>query len=336
VNDFKQYTINYDNGTIPIGELPIGSRVMDPSWEWEFRDGNNYLGSGPVKPITWIVVAKNHYGLEKAHITLLSEKVIGRRVFDNNIIGEIGEINNTIGKINNSIAEGDQLKNTMLGDLKNTTLDQAEIAQLKNDIAELKKYIAKFKKANAKLKWIAPMYKVSSRLFSLNGCNHWGDSGTANATSGLRPWLNSNGIHSGEGFYRAFSESFKNALVTTSLPNREWKSGSAYSTQDKVFIPSTTELGDKDHQDTYQIGLVYPYFLEAGDAERIACREIKYSRLYFPSCYSTRSPGLDESYSLFEVSREGSFCNIKYNWGCSGVRPALNLKAECLVSEIRE
>ena len=36
------YYIDYKGGTIPIGDLPIGARVVDPSWEWEYRLGVNY------------------------------------------------------------------------------------------------------------------------------------------------------------------------------------------------------------------------------------------------------------------------------------------------------
>jgi len=32
------------------------------------------------------------------------------------------------------------------------------------------------------------------------GHNHWGESGTITAINGLRPWLDSTDIHSGEGF----------------------------------------------------------------------------------------------------------------------------------------
>ncbi len=63
------YYIDYTGGSISIGELPIGARVADPSWEWEFRTGNNYSGSGNVKPVTWIVVAKDHYEGLDSHVT---------------------------------------------------------------------------------------------------------------------------------------------------------------------------------------------------------------------------------------------------------------------------
>ncbi len=30
----------------PIGDLQVGDRVVDNSWTWEHRTGNNYTGSG--------------------------------------------------------------------------------------------------------------------------------------------------------------------------------------------------------------------------------------------------------------------------------------------------
>jgi hypothetical protein len=265
------YYIDYENGTIPIGDLPIGARVVDPSWEWEYRLGVNYsdqivvpgtLGGGKtrpgkVKPVTWIVVAKDHYDLGEEHVTLLSEELIGRFVFDDS---------NDRGHENES--------------------------------------------------W---------------GHNHWGESGTANATHGLRPWLNSSGIHSGEGFYRAFSEEFKRAVPATTLPNKEWENGNSYSTQDYVFIPSTTELGDSAHKGTYQIGTVYPYFAGANDAKRVARLD---GETWW---YWTRSPASDNGSSVRDFSNTGSF---EFNYSRASkvydaVRPALNLKPGILVSEIK-
>ncbi len=48
------YYIDYENGTIPIGGLPIGARVVDPSWEWEFRTGRGYAreAGDETKPVT--------------------------------------------------------------------------------------------------------------------------------------------------------------------------------------------------------------------------------------------------------------------------------------------
>ncbi len=104
--------------------------------------------------------------------------------------------------------------------------------------------------------------RKGKRSFGLTttGVNCWNLSGDNKASRGLRSWLNSSGLHAGKGFYRAFSESFKRAVLTTTVPNREWEGGSAYSTNDHVFIPSTTELGDRAYNWTYPVGAAYTYF----------------------------------------------------------------------------
>jgi len=250
------YYIDYDNGTISLGDLPIGARVIDPSWEWEFRTGPSYIlkSNNKTKPVTWIVVAKDHYEGLGPHVTLLSEELIGSFPFDD-------------------------------------STDRAS-------------------------SW---------------GSNHWGDSGTTNADHGLRPWLNSTGIHSGEGFYQVFSENFKQAVMTTTVPNREWQNGSAYSTQDNVFIPSTTELGDTEHNRTYQIGAVYPYFQESNDELRTAMLAGEDRR------YWTRSPSINPNNYVRFVSPDGGLnSHISVYNTLYGVRPALNLKFDTLVSEIRD
>lgn len=124
------------SGTQPLSNLNIGDRVVDNSWQWQFKTGEDYTyNSGDeTKPVVWIVVAKDHYGTGSG-VTLLSEELIGSYAFDN-----------------------------------------------------------------------------STDRGSSYGSNHWGDSGTTNATRGLRPWLNSTGIHLNEGFYNAFSESLKAPL----------------------------------------------------------------------------------------------------------------------------
>ena len=81
------YYIDYENGTIPLGDLPIGSRVVDPSWEWEFLTGADYAyeQGDETKPVTWIIVAKDHYDGLDPHVTLLTEELIGLFIFDDSI-----------------------------------------------------------------------------------------------------------------------------------------------------------------------------------------------------------------------------------------------------------
>jgi hypothetical protein len=246
------YYIDYTGGTIPLGNLPIGSRVVDPSWEWEYRIGANYSGTGQVKPVIWLVVARDHYGSDSG-VTLLSDELIGRVAYDNS--------------------------------------------------THLNEY----------------------------GNNHWGESGShSTATWGLRPWLNSTGIHSGEGFSQAFSEEFKQAIVVTTLPNNDGQTGAAYYTEDRVFIPSTTELGQTVHQRSYPIGKIFPYFAESNHVNRIA--SLGGSR----SWYRTRTPVADRrQYSSNVSPDDGGFYISHLNRnGELGIRPALNLKAETMVSEI--
>jgi serine/threonine protein kinase len=246
------YYIDYTGGTIPLGNLQIGSRVVDPSWEWEYRIGANYSGTGQVKPVIWLVVARDHYGSDSG-VTLLSDELIGRVAYDNS--------------------------------------------------THLNEY----------------------------GNNHWGESGShSTATWGLRPWLNSTGIHSGEGFSQAFSEEFKQAIVVTTLPNNDGQTGAAYYTEDRVFIPSTTELGQTVHQRSYPIGKIFPYFAESNHVNRIA--SLGGSR----SWYRTRTPVADRrQYSSNISPDDGGFYISHLNRnGELGIRPALNLKAETMVSEI--
>ncbi len=171
---------------ITLADLEIGDRVVDSSWSWEFRSSGESRSCN--KPVTWIVVAKDHYG-PNSGVTLLAEELIGSVAFDN-----------------------------------------------------------------------------STNRGSEHGTGHWGDSGSDNATEGIRPWINSTGIHSDEGFYNAFSEKFKDSINTTTLPNRTWDGESYdYYTEDKVFIPSGGEL-----LLAYDGTSIYQYFSSKPSTYRIA------------------------------------------------------------------
>lgn len=79
-------------GTVEVlADLQIGDRVVDTSWEWEHKQGANYsdvnwkgdpVEAGEVKPVVWIVVAKDHYDGMPSHVTLMSEQLIGLHAFD--------------------------------------------------------------------------------------------------------------------------------------------------------------------------------------------------------------------------------------------------------------
>ncbi len=140
-------------------------------------------------------------------------------------------------------------------------------------------------------------------------------------------------------------------MLTTTVPNGEWQNGSAYSTQDKVFIPSTTELGDTEHEQTYRISDAYAFFSNAGDEKRSAMMGgegwyetiqklwgedfLKELGLYKNMwCYLTRSPDSSSGGYVRSVYVDFTFYGLAAGLGNIGVRPALNLKSDTLVSEV--
>jgi hypothetical protein len=176
---------------------------------------------------------------------------------------------------------------------------------------------------------IADYYFDGSTLTSglMAGQNHWGNSGTT-SSYGLRPWLNSETPHEGEGFYTAFSSQFKDLVLTTDVPNRKYDDGSTYSTQDKVFIPSNTELGDTDHTDTYEIGTIYEYFV---GKDRYAV-EASFPQLTTTESYWTRSP-ITTGYRVEGMVTDSSwFVNSFADFNNVGVRAVVNVSKEMRVS----
>ena len=245
------YVIDNETGTIPLASLSIGARVIDPSWEWEFRTASNYSGTGGLSSVIWIVVAHDHYEINEPHVTLLAEELIG-------------------------------------------------------------------------------LYNYTRRnLISDLGYSYWGSSGEeASVNCDLRSWLNSTDSYNREGFYDAFSESFKEYVLNTTLDNHGWVEGSAYASTDNVFVPSTTELGDMAHENTYMIGRLYPYFAEDGNYKRVGFLNERLTN------YWTRSPLSTSNSYLQVVSKDGEFTN-SIALSDSGVRPALNLSAEVMVSDLK-
>lgn len=240
-----------DSSAVDISSLEIGSIVIDPSWEWEFRTGWNYVTQDDdiTAPVTWIVVAKDHYD---SGVTLLSEYLLGYFPFDTSVIST------------------------------------GHIA----------------------------------------GQNHWGNSGTDTANEGIRPWLNSTGIHEGEGFYNAFSENFKSVVLPTTVPNREYENGENYTTSDNVFIPSSAELGDTVFEESYEIGKVYEYFINAEDDLRATkIKEDNFNRDYW-----LRNP-ITKGYRVVgEVYEYGFFVQTFADTEGVGVRPVVNISNGTKVS----
>lgn len=234
-----------------LRDLPIGSKVKDITWEWEHRTGNNYTGSGKIKHVTWLVVAKNHDTYPNNSVTLLTHELIAKHCFDD-----------------------------------------------------------------------------STDRGSDYGSNHWGNSGTTNADKGIRKFLNGSSYAGNDTnsydktFYDAFSKEFKDAILETTVQNKDYN-GKSYTTKDKVFLPSQTEYGGGS-SNTYPISVDYGYF--SSDSSRIAKLNGE------AQWYWTRSPNSGNADGVRGVNSDGSLTwDFAYNG--LGVRPALNISSEILVSD---
>lgn len=173
-----------------------------------------------------------------------------------------------------------------------------------------------------------PFDTSSTEVGHLAGQNHWGNTGTGNARHGLRPWLNSKGIHEGEGFYTAFGSGFESIVLETEVPNKEYENGEPYTTSDKVFIPSSTELGDTEYMDTYEVGSVYPFFEDADDELRTAMvLGDDWERNYW-----LRNPNTKGYRPVGSVYEMGFFVDDFADFDSVGVRPVVNVSSSAMVS----
>lgn len=78
---------NNNQDTLIVSDLEIGDKIIDMSWDWEFRQGSEYTvysENEVTEPVSWIVVAKDHY--QPNSITLVSEYLIGFYIFDNSML----------------------------------------------------------------------------------------------------------------------------------------------------------------------------------------------------------------------------------------------------------
>ncbi len=218
-----------------LSDLEIGQKVVDKSWTWEFRTDDNYSGSGKTKPVTWLIVGKDHYQGAGKHITLLSENLIGK-------------------------------------------------------------------------------YRYSSLD------NNWQE-------SDLRVFLN-------DTFYNSISNSFKNIIVLTKLPNYRYKRETYYTTEDRIFVLSQTELGG-DSSSTHRIGNALAYYSNKNELhlKKMLITGINIEEKYW--LYSTRSPDSRRSYGVRSVYTGGSFNYDYADTAGGGVRPALNLSSEIPISVIK-
>jgi hypothetical protein len=78
---------------IRLGDLDIGTYVVDSSWDWHYRPGLDHFGEGYVWRVVWIVAGKDHFtpSLQTyqengiGHVVLLSMDNVARHTYDNSM-----------------------------------------------------------------------------------------------------------------------------------------------------------------------------------------------------------------------------------------------------------
>lgn len=156
---------------------------------------------------------------------------------------------------------------------------------------------------------------------------------------------NGNAYELEKGFLGNFHPDFVNAILTTSLTtvkNTATDGGGSEVVQSKVFLPSTTEVG-LANENSIAEGSLWPLFTTAG-ASRLAypTTEAVTNSTYKDATNLTptkawhwwlRTPSAGVSNVVRCVNSSGALHNILAYNGSIGVRPALNLPSDILVSD---
>ncbi len=155
-------------------------------------------------------------------------------------------------------------------------------------------------------------------------------------------------IHGKMFFYNAFSDSFKQKVLMTRVPNRDANTGDLFITNDKVFVLSHTEINSDIGSSPYKtqsskgidlkVGTVLPFFAQ-GDRTTVFQRRVPQNCEGFRS-YWTRTTCISGyqhsryyiySGNILKVDVDNDRGSIGEYIGGEGVRPALNIKADTLV-----
>jgi len=146
------------------------------------------------------------------------------------------------------------------------------------------------------------------------------------------------------GFLTNFSENMRNALVPTTLTvakNTVTDGGGSETVSDKVFLLSNTEVG-LTNENSIAEGKLMSLFSTAANrivkptATAVSKSEYKDTTNLLDSkawYYWLRTPNASYSYLARHVSTDGSLHNRSAFDGHYGVRPALNLNSDILVSD---
>ncbi len=322
-----------------LGDLAVGDRVVDYSWQWQFRSGNDYTvraGDENV-PVTWIVVAKNHYGAGSG-VTLLAERPIGRHAFDNSSATDNRNSSNHWGDsgtgdadrglrpwLNASGAHAgggfySAFSASFKGDLVTVTVPNSSAGsggaisaseldvQVTTILPGVFNVSITYAKARESLDNITTASIITLTVLGKDNID-----------------LAYNEVQNA--FFKAAVQGYsadeiEGALVGTGGP-------SAYTTKDLVFIPSATELGAVGADYGPAIGKVFPYFSGADNAKR------KVTFYGENPWYWTRSPQPEQTDRLITVGSGGGFAAHRSPLSEGAVRPLVNLGSQVPVSSER-
>ncbi len=160
-------------------------------------------------------------------------------------------------------------------------------------------------------------------------------------------YTNYNTGYSGRpGFLYNFSEAERNILMSTTtrtINNTVVDGGGSYTTSDKIFLPSETEVGIGNEGSVAE-GVIFEYFKNSNSRVAIVQEEAyiaslsssKPSSLTSAWYYWLRTPGVGHSYIVRFVGTDGSLSYSYAYYGYIGVRPCLNLPASTVVTKFRD
>lgn len=157
-------------------------------------------------------------------------------------------------------------------------------------------------------------------------------------------WSNNNEYDAESGFLTNFSANLRNALQNTSLTvarNTVVDSGGSETITDKVFLLSNTEVGLANENGVAEGKLLAMFSSDTSrlaypTAEAVTKSEYKDTTNLLaskPWYWWLRTPYAGYSYVARSVNSSGALDNYIAYYGHYGVRPALNLSSEILVSD---
>lgn len=167
--------------------------------------------------------------------------------------------------------------------------------------------------------------------------------GADQAPNSANVWDGHNPYDNEAGFLANFSPHFKNRILTTTLTvakNTVTDGGGSETVQDKVFLPSTTEVGLANENNIAE-GSKWPLFTNDASRQANPTPEAVSNSSYTSSSLSAsqpwywwlRTPYSGSSYSARYVYSPGAIYHHFAWYGRGGARPALNLPSEIRVSD---